>query len=213
MNAFMTRHAGRAESSTIEDCTGNGHRTRTRFGLEHLPRPFSAIVLRFEGGFGASDDLRKASRIQARTADQRAVDILLAHQFLCVVGLNASAVLDSNPVSCSSIGEPGQHRTNKRVRLLGLGRRGGSSGSNGPTRLISQDEFGKILLRYSFQTFTHLPLQNLLHLIAVPFVERFAHAKNGTKTGIQRRSHLTINDLVCFAEQRPPFAMTQRLHI
>ena len=162
---------------------------------------FGDRTLGCQGRLGASDDLRKVSGIQARPTDKRAIDILLAHQLLGVIRLNAPAVLDPNPVSGSSIGELGQNGTNKGVRLFGLGRRGGSPRSNGPAWLISHNDFGVIFLRYSFQTAAHLPLQNLLHLLAIPFVKRFTDTKNGAKTGIQCRSNLSINDLVCFTEQ------------
>ena len=40
-------------------------------------------------------------------------------------------------------------------------------------------------------------------------MKRFTDTKNGAKTGIQCRSHLSINDLVCFTEQCPSLAMSQ----
>ncbi len=61
----------------------------------------------------------------------------------------------------------------------------------------------------SFQTLANLPIQNLLHLVAIPFMERFADTKNGAKTGIQRRSDLPINDLIRFTEQSPSLTMSQ----
>ena len=71
-------------------------------------------------------DLREAARIEARAADQRAVDIGLRHERARIVGLHAAAVLDPNFVRGRLIGNFAEHSPNEGVRFLRLFRRRGS---------------------------------------------------------------------------------------
>jgi hypothetical protein len=82
-------------------------------------------------------DRGKRLGVETRAADERSVDIHLSHQALDIVGLDASAVKDSQPGGPLRrkvrLGQPPQ----EFVRVRGNIRGRGAAGANGPDWLLS----------------------------------------------------------------------------
>ena len=62
------------------------------------------------------DDLGEAARVEAGSANKRAVDVGLAHEFAGILRFHAAAVLNSDPVGCGVVRHFAQDVPNERVR-------------------------------------------------------------------------------------------------
>src|ERR1700730_6702014 len=101
--------------------------------------------------FSVPDDFGETVRIQTRSSDECSINISLAHQFLRVLRLNTSAILNSDAFRHSWAEHFGQNRTNKTMRLFCLNRRRSTTRSDRPDRLICYYCLCRILGREIFQ--------------------------------------------------------------
>src|SRR5262245_56120559 len=88
----------------------------------------------------ARDDLEEAPRVEARAADQGAVDVWEFGQRLDVVRLHATAVEDVTPLRRVRPEPLPQPAPDVRVRLLGLLRRRVPAGTDRPYRFVGDDQ-------------------------------------------------------------------------
>ena len=77
---------------------------RTTASLAPLPlvtalrnlKPETKFIMLVQQLAGILDDLRKAARVETRPADERAVDVGLAHERRGIFRLHAAAILDAD---------------------------------------------------------------------------------------------------------------------
>ena len=86
------------------------------------------------------DDCQEILRLQARAADQRAIDVGLAEQRRRVVRLDAAAVLDDERLRRRLAAQLADALADERMRILGLLRRGVDAGADRPDRLVGDDD-------------------------------------------------------------------------
>src|SRR5262249_723440 len=80
------------------------------------------------------DDLGEAARVEAGAADERAVDVWLAHEFARVLRFHAATVLNSDSLSCGLIGHFAQDVSNEHVCFLRLSGCGVAARADCPNR-------------------------------------------------------------------------------
>ena len=110
----------------------------------------------FQSCFYRRGDRREAVRVEARAADQRAVDVGLGHQLADVVGLDGPAVLDPEG---RRVEGPGRDRPHVGVRLLGDLRRRGAAGADRPDRLVGDHELAAARGRHPGEAARELALE------------------------------------------------------
>src|ERR1700747_1820073 len=89
--------------------------------------------------------------VQAGAANQRAVNVWLAHQLFGVLGFNTSTLLNPYPISSGLIKELGKQRPQKCVNFLCLGWSGGAARADRPNRLVSQNHLRQVIRGNPFQ--------------------------------------------------------------
>src|SRR2546427_10691934 len=82
-------------------------------------------------------DPDEALRVEARAADQGAVDLGLRQEHLGVLGLDAATVQDANGLRDLLRRQLGEQAAVITLHLGGLGRRGGGAGAGRPYRVGS----------------------------------------------------------------------------
>src|SRR5579885_3605204 len=89
-------------------------------------------------------DAREGRGLEARPADERAVDVGLGHERVDVLRLHAPTIQDAQPRRDRLAREAGHLAANGRVDLLGLcgGRR--VPRADGPHRLVGDDAAGDV---------------------------------------------------------------------
>src|SRR5439155_2242171 len=97
---------------------------------------------------------------------------------------------------------------NISVGLLGLVRRGVASRANGPDRLIRDDESAHRRGVQAVQA-GQLGFQHALGLVRLSLGQRFTDAKDYAQSGCQRSLDLPIDKGIAFAEDVPPFTVSE----
>ncbi len=77
---------------------------------------------------------------------------------------------------------------------------GGDSGTNGPHRLVGDNNPAHLISRYSRQSFFDLGCEDIQHLVAFTFLQGFANAEDGTKAGVERGTDFLIDELIGFVQ-------------
>ncbi len=89
----------------------------------------------------------KRISLQACTADKGAVNVLLPHELIDIVGLDAAAVENAQAHGHLSAGKGCNQRPDRLMHLFGLGRRCRLARADCPDRLIGDDDFSYIIRR------------------------------------------------------------------
>ena len=99
------------------------------------------IIFGSPDGAGRFDNMEKGARVETRAADQKAVNIVLFHEFGGVFRLHTAAVKDAEVGSLGpeQVGEDGADFV---MDLVGLFRGGHPAGANGPDGLVGDDQLG-----------------------------------------------------------------------
>ena len=155
-----------------------------------------------EGLRGASifDDGGEATRVEARAADERTVNVGLGKELLGVLGLDAAAVLDADTFGRGGREELAQVLADELMRFLGLGGRGSLAGANGPNGLVGEDDVGDFLFCEPGEALGKLGLEDFFPRVALALREGFADADDGLDLGGQRRLGLAVDGGVVFLE-------------
>src|SRR5215831_780189 len=121
-------------------------RTVTTADMEPSLKEKGSLPARARSGPEAHD-AREGLRVEARAADERAIDVGLRHQVVDVLGLNGAAVLDADRLRGRAEAS-GELPTHEPMDLLS--ERGGRrpAGSDGPHRLVGDDHLGRPLRRH-----------------------------------------------------------------
>src|SRR5439155_4897121 len=102
-------------------------------------------------------DAGEGGGVEARPADQGAVDVGLRHERVDVLRLDAAAVEDAHPLRGGGRGETHQLPANGMVDFLRLPRGRGASGADRPHRLVGDDAAGELLGARAGERAPHLP--------------------------------------------------------
>ena len=136
------------------------------------------IIFGSPDGAGRFDNMEKGARVETRAADQKAVNIVLFHEFGGVFRLHTAAVKDAEVGSLGpeQVGEDGADFV---MDLVGLFRGGHLAGANGPDGLVGDDQLGDLLLGKALQGATHLGLDHGHGFLGLALGEGFPHADDG----------------------------------
>ena len=143
------------------------------------------------------DDLGEAARVEAGAADERAVDVGLAHEFAGILRFHAAAVLNPHSLGCGLIGHFAQGVANERVRFLRLLGCCIAPGADRPDRLVRNHCFLQFLWTQTSETAAQLDRQYFFNVAFVALLERFSDANDRTQCRLMRRAHfrLTISSV------------------
>jgi len=124
----------------------------------------------------------KRLRVQARSTHKRAVEFLLRHQPLNIVGLDAPAV--QNPQRGSMAGSELLRRTlaNELMHCRSDVRRCRAAGANGLDRFVSYQNTGEFFGGQRAHAALKLALANPLGIAGLAVGEHFADAHDGRKS-------------------------------
>src|SRR6266853_3654338 len=128
--------------------------------------------------------------IQTRAAHQRSVNFHLRHQPLDIVGLDASAVEDSQTTGafrrkhrrCLLAQEPVRFRSDFRSRR--------AARANRPDGLVSKNDTRELRTGQRGHAAAKLPFKDLLRLTAFTLGKQLSHAQNRRQT--RRKGHLYL---------------------
>src|SRR5262249_14180075 len=150
------------------------------------------------------DDAREGLGLEARAADEHAVDVGLGHERSGVLGLHAAAVLDANRVGRGVPDDLREHAANGAgdfLRLLGGGR---ATGADGPDRLVRDDAFRRQALPGGrgdlLERTLDLTRDDVAPRAGVALGEALAHAHDRLQPGRERRGGLARHAVVRLAE-------------
>lgn len=146
-------------------------------------------------------------RLQARSANQEAIDISLRRQLAAVLLAHAAAINDARALRrlrADSISKP---LANRLVHLLRLLRRRHLARANGPDRLIRNDNLAPVLdlVGHSAQLRRH----DLDRLIGLALLQRLAAAQHHAQPVLQRVRRLGCNKGVALAQDLAPLRVAQ----
>src|SRR5437870_9315880 len=111
-----------------------------------------SLLRRRAGARRFSYDSNKSRRVQARAADQRAVDLGLGHEPVDVLGLDAATVEDPDALSDLLRPELREQTAQVPVDLAGLGRCRVDARPDGPDRLVCVVDVLKLSSRDAGET-------------------------------------------------------------
>ncbi len=104
--------------------------------------------------------------------------------------------------SAASAAEPlPQALTDVRVRLAGLFGGRVAAGSDGPHRLVGNDEAGNLIAGHAVEPDLDLTIEDLERLIAFAFLERLTDADDWRQLGAERGDGPPIHELVGIVEE------------
>src|SRR5829696_7688122 len=112
-------------------------------------------------------DRGELGRVDRRTADEGAVDVLLAHDRRDVARLHAAAVEHAYAVGHVTAVELGKQRADGRADLLRVLGGRDLTGADGPDRLVGDDDRGGLLLGHAVEVLAQLT-DDVLDLAAGP---------------------------------------------
>src|SRR5438094_8664697 len=117
-----------------------------------------SFLRRRAGSRGLSHGSNKSRRVQARAADQRAVDLGLVREPADVLGLAAATVEDPDALSDLLRPELREQTAQVPVDLAGLGRCRVDARPDGPDRLVGEDDLSKLCGRHAGEPGAQLAL-------------------------------------------------------
>ncbi len=153
-------------------------------------------VLALRGhGTSRGDDPEEVARLEAGPADEGAVDVGAGEEFGGVVGLDAPAILDDDPLRRRLAELGGEVGADRGVHRLGLLRGGGQAGADRPDRLVGQDDPGHLLGGDVGERLVELLLDDRVGLVGLVFFQGLADAddreqlrrERGVELGVDRR--------------------------
>src|SRR5947199_2558961 len=106
-----------------------------------------SLLRRRAGARRFSHDRNKSRRVQARAADQRAVDLGLGHEPVDVLGLDAATVEDPDALSDLLRPELREQTAQVPVDLAGLGRWRVDARPDGPDRPVGDEDLSNLVRR------------------------------------------------------------------
>ena len=151
------------------------------------------IVLERQG------DLDEVVRLERGAADEAAVDVGLGEELLRVGRLAGAAVEDRGVVRDGLVEEAGEDFADVGVDLLGLGRRGGLAGADGPDGLIGDDDLLHVLGGEVLEDGLGLGGANGEVLAGLALVEVLADAEDDAETRLEGEFHFLDELLVGLA--------------
>src|SRR5215470_3098351 len=152
-------------------------------------------------------DGHETLRVEARPADERAVDLTLRQQRLHVVGLHAAAVQNPRTLGDFLGRELRQEPAHVPVDLGRLLRRGVHSGPDGPHRLVRDDDAGDGGRVQPGQACAQLTFDRRKRQALASLLRRLADAEHRSETERERAVHLLVDQLVGLAHLSPPLGV------
>src|SRR5881296_2369887 len=159
------------------------------------------------------NNAEEALRFQARTTDQRAVNVRLAHQVAYVLTLDAPAVQDPNRprrLIAKLLSKP---IADGGVRFLRSFRRCSASGTDRPDRFVGENNTQKVGGCQAIETARKLLIDYLLEVSRFPLCERFADAQNRLQGRFDNGAHPPIDGLFGLTEILPSLRMSYDHHL
>src|SRR6266850_2598489 len=141
--------------------------------------------------------------IEARAADERAIDVGLRHEGIDIIRLDAAAVEEADALRRRRRGAAADLAADGIVDLLRLSGRGGAAGADRPHRLVGDDAGGELLGADVGEGRVDLPGNDGAGRLRLTLLERLADADDRNESGGQHGVDTPIDGLVRLAEELP----------
>ena len=169
-----------------------------------------AFVFGCSGGefFGGPDDGNEGGGFEACAAYECAIDVGLTEEDFGVVRFDAAAVENTGAFGKRRIITSGEPFAKVFVRGFGLFRGSGYAGTDGPDGFVGDDDTGCGVFIDLVEGALHLPVEDFFGEACGAFVEEFSDAEYGYEPAGVGVGEFSIEEVVCFAEERAAFAVT-----
>src|SRR5437867_6129207 len=158
------------------------------------------------------NNAEEALRFQARTTDQSAVNVRLAHQVAYVLTLDAPAVQDSNRLRRLVPKLLSKPIADGGVRFLRSFRRCSTSGTDRPDRFVGENDTQKVGGCQAVETARKLLIDYLLEVSRFPLCKCFADAQNRLQGRFDNGAHSPIDGLFGLAKILPSLRVSYNHH-
>src|SRR5208337_4275185 len=149
----------------------------------------------------------KGIDLQTRPAHQRPVNFFLRHQRTDVVRFDAATVQNPDAPRRAFAELLASKAAQETMRLRSHFRCGSASGADGPHRLVSNYDTGKVLGGQPGQAAAEVTLEDFFGFALFTFRQRFPHANDRRESSRERRFHFLVYLLVGFAAVMPTLGM------
>src|SRR3989442_13981678 len=163
-----------------------------------------SLLRRRAGARRFSHDSNKSRRVQARAADQRAVDLGLGHELVDVLGLDAAAVEDPDALGDLLRPELREQTAQIPVDFAGLARCRVDARPDGPDRLVGEDDLPELCGRHAGEPGAQLALHRREGKSLAPLLGSLAGAEDGREATVPRRAELYSNHPAGQPDLLPP---------
>src|SRR5437773_11789432 len=159
-----------------------------------IERPPPSLIL---------DDAGEGCGIEARAADERAIDVGLRHEGIDIIRLHAAAVEEADALRRRRRGAAADLAADGIVDLLRLSGRGGAAGADRPHRLVGDDASGELLGADVGEGRVDLPGNDGAGRFRLALLERLADADDRDESPGQHGVDAAVDGLVRVAEVLP----------
>src|SRR6476646_10878416 len=154
------------------------------------------------------NNLSKTLGLQTRATHQGSVDVRLRHQPCDVVGLDRSPIKDPHFLCCLIRVPIRENAPDKRVHFLRLLRRRCTSSTDGPNRLVGNDDTVEVGGCQPIESAAKLAVNNAFGDPLFTLFQSFADAKNNVEMGGEGCTSFFVHHRIGLAIELAPLGMS-----